>query len=187
MDKYKNQKKETKIGIALIAALLSVGIVNCVLSFVVSENRNEPFSLFHIVLNTVLYIFVGAYTFFDYKRPHGNSLRLLFFVFGVYVLIADNLPIVNLDGTRDFIVRILAGLSALIITYTSGRLDRIDKNRILMIVVGVMILVCRIIVITTIPSNIIRVFGVFTQLIIWITLCISYMIRFKEHKTAGLE
>lgn len=187
MKNYKNLKKETKIGITLIAVLLLVGIVNCVLSFIVSENRNEPFSLFHIVLNTVLYIFVGAYTFFDYKRPHGNSLRILFFVFGVYVLVSDNLPIVNLDGTRGFIVRILAGLSALIITYTSGRLNKINKNRILMIVVGVMILVCRILVIATAPSNIIRVIGVLTQFIIWVTLCISYMIRFNEHKTAGLE
>ena len=82
MEKNKNLKKETKIGIAIIAALLLAGIVDCVLSFIVSENRNEPFSLLHIALNTVLYIFVGAYTFFDYKRPHGNSLRILFFVFG---------------------------------------------------------------------------------------------------------
>lgn len=187
MKNKKNLKKETKIGIAIIAALLLAGIVDCVLSFIVSENRNEPFSLLHIALNTVLYIFVGAYTFFDYKRPHGNSLRILFFVFGVYVLLSDNLPIVNLDGTRNFMVRILAGLAALFTVYISGRLDKLNKNRLFMIAVGVLLLAGRIIVITTIPSNLIRIIGVSTQFIVWLALCLSYTIRFDEHKAAGLE
>ena len=164
-----------------------VGIVNCVLSFIVTENRNEPFGIFHIALNTMLYVFVAIYTFVDYKRPHGNFLRVVFFIFGVYVLLSDNLPGANLIGTRDFIVRILAGLAALFTVYISGRLDKLNKNRLFMVVTGILLLAGRIIVITTIPSNLIRIIGVSTQFIIWLALCLSYNIRFDEHKAAGLK
>ena len=186
METYKNLKKGTKIGLVIVMALVIIGIVNSVLSAIVPANRTEPNVIVHWVSDLLLYILVAVYAFIGYKKPHGNALRITFFIFSMYILANSIIPSPGIEGGKAILLRSLEGFSALLIAYLSGKLNRIGKNKIIMIFTDVLLLASSIIIISAFPSNIIRILGVLAMPILWTALCFAYTARYEEHKAAGL-
>ena len=186
METKNNLKKGTKVGLIITTILICVGIINVVLSFLVPENRNEPNVFWHLIIDGVMYALVAIYALFGYKKAHGNMLRFIFFMFGVYVVVSAIIRDVNMVGAQENICHVMSGFATIMIGYIAGRLDRIEKNRFLMVIVGVFMLVARVIIFVAFPSNVIRFIGVMEQLIVWAAICLAYTARFEEHKAAGL-
>ena len=187
MEAYKNLKKGTKVAIIVMALLICVGVVNVILSFSVTAGSGESNVFAHIVSDAVMYVFIIAYALFGYKKAHGNSLRTVFFVFGAYIIVCGIIKDPGLGEVQENICRVMSGLATLLIGYIAGRLDRIEKNRVLMVIAGAFILVRCILVFAAFPCDIIRFFGVMEQLIIWASIGGTYAARYEQHKAAGLK
>ena len=79
-------------------------------------------------------------------------------------------------------------IASVLIAYMSGRLNRIDQNRIIMIVVGVLFAIS-IVMMGIIHEEFSWVSFIrsLSLPICWAALCLAYTARFEEHKIAGLE
>lgn len=187
METDNNLRKGTKVGLIIGMALTILVIVNTIVSTMISTNRAEPFVLLHWITDAAIALLVVLYATIGYKKPHGNMLKVVFFAFAIYILSNSIIPSAELNGAREIIVRSLAGLAAVFVTYIGGRLDRIAKNRLLMVFVGVLLLASRTIVLLAFPSNLFRFLGVYTQPIIWAAIGFAYTACYEGHKAAGLE
>ena len=187
MEKYKNLKKRTKVGLLIVMILTGIGIVNSVFSAIVPANRTEPNVMVHWISDLVLYLLIAIYSFFGYKKPHGNTLRRIFFIFAVYILANSIIPSPGIEGAKAIVLRSLEGLAALLTAYIGGRLSKIEKNQYTMVLVDLLLLASSILILSAFPSNLIRILGVLAMPIIWTALCHAYIARYEEHKAAGLE
>lgn len=80
--------------------------------------------------------------------------------------------------------------SALLMTYVAGRLNKIEKNRVLLALSGILLLIARILIAIyyNIPQvDIVAVISQFSPLIVLTALSFAYIARYEEHKAAGLE
>lgn len=187
MDTCNNLKKGTKIGLIVMAVLICIGIVNLVLSFFIPADHNNPNVIAQLIIGAVMYASIIVYAFFGYKKAHGNMLRTVFFVFGVFIVASGIIGDPGLSEIHIKVCQFTTGFAALLIGYIAGRLDRIEKNKILMMIAGVLMLIGRVIVFVSDPSSIWRFVGVMEHLIVWASLGFAYVARYEEHKTAGLS
>ena len=184
--------KSTKIGLIVSTVLIVIGVV-CALAGLVNAvitQRELPF--LYIITDIVMLALVSSYAFKGYKKSHGNMLRYTFFAFGVYLVICGSIPypaeeIVNDSVVADCIHNVGLGLSAILATYLGGRLDKITRNKPVIILVGGAMLVS---IVTEAfilsPDVIFRTFGTpFVKLFAWAALCLAYAARYEEHKAAG--
>lgn len=187
METIKNVKKGTRIGIIVVSCLFAVCFICLIASFLSADNRNEPYAFVHMIISGVLYLPIVIYAFYGYKKPHGNMLKYVFCLFSVCLLAECIIPSADVSEKNVFFVQVSCGSTALIAAYVAGRLNRIEKNRNLLILAGVLLLVSRVIVYSVYPSNFIRMIGVFAPLVIWAANCLAYTARYEAHKAAGLE
>ncbi len=186
METYKNLKKSTKIGLLLTCiltmAVLAVSIMLIVILFNIADIgiglRILPIG------DAVISVFVLLYAFFGYKKPHGNMLKILFFAFSIFLAFRGTLAIADV---KSYISGDLIILTALMIAYVAGRLNKIGQNKFYLIFGGLLLLAA--FVITSIEHPF---FG-FTQIISDLTpmailaaLGFAYTARYEEHKAAGL-
>lgn len=118
-------------------------------------------------------------------------LRSTFFIFSMYLAFFAVLDIVSVDNLKSkFYVSVGCTLfSALIIAYIAGRLNKIKKNRILLIAVGIMMLTARIINGFQLNYEIkdtVAIICSITPMFILAALGFAYTARYEEHKAAGL-
>ena len=204
METYKNLKKGTKIGliISFIFVILGIGwmVFNLIstpklpalpegsaigsgaqgvgpASFVVPGWVKDAVYL-------VLYLLTAFYALFGYKKPHGNLLKFVFFVFAI-TLVLNGIGGVD-TSVVSLIVATFACLSALLLTYVAGRLHKVEQNRFLLVVTGALLLVSQILPSFYIPFNFAPIGNALTPLIVLLTLGFAYTARYEEHKAAGL-
>lgn len=191
MEKYKNLKKGTKVGL-VISFLFELFGIGFVIYNIFNMFADEHFVLAPIVRDFVyLLIFVALlfYALIGYKKPHGNLLKTLFVAFGVSVVViigmAKSFPDTN---EIAFIVsNICADLGALVIIFVAGRLHKIEKNKILLVIAGLLMLVRVIISIFCNRMPIGPIMNDSIPLLMLFALCFAYTARYEEHKAAGLE
>ena len=189
METYKNLKKGTKVGLILSFVFVIIGVILSTISLLFLIG-NDAFSI-PLVLgnaaNFVLYAFVAFYTFAGYKKSHGNMLRYLYLTFGAYIVVEATLfPSFSIAGL--ILGNICYTFAALIITYVAGRLQKIEKNRWLLVVAGILMLVRLILVKINLPIFAIgTLLGDITPLLIHLAIGFAYTARYEEHKAAGLE
>ena len=206
METYKNLKKGTKVGliISFIFVILGIGcmVFNLIstpelpalpegsaigsgaqgvgpASFVVPGWVKDAVYL-------VLYLLTAFYTLFGYKKPHGNLLKFIFFVFAITLVLNACIGGVG-TSVVSLIVAIFACLSALLLTYVAGRLHKVEQNRFLLVVTGALLLVSQILPSFGIPFNFAPFANALTPLIVLLALGFAYTARYEEHKAAGLE
>ncbi len=112
-------------------------------------------------------------------------LRGLFFTFGVNLAVQCVLP-KPVCNTLQIISSFCVVLGALIVTYIAGRLNKIEKNKILLTVSGILLLGSCLWIIER-GFEIRRLINSFEPIIIHAALSFAYIARYEEHKTAGLE
>ena len=115
--------------------------------------------------------------------------ELTFLIFGVLIVLQNvipNGPIANV--TIHSIVCGCSGIFAMLVAYIAGRLDKIEKNVLLMIIALVLIIVCSVLLIISYDNfNFMRSLSHLTQPICFSSLCFAYTSRYDEHKLVGLE
>ena len=79
------------------------------------------------------------------------------------------------------------GIAALLTAYTGGSLDKIKKNYTLLIIVTLALLVKSILYFLALP---VKSFSIllwnFSTFVLWLDIAFAYILRYKEHKEAGL-
>ena len=221
METYKNLKKGTKIGlvisIALCLIMLALNVCDLIIppSFGGEMNPAEapqqniteqmpdaamPGNTVDIpgfarpALNIVFCLIVILYAVVGYKKPHGNMLKTLFFIFAVYLLAIASIDFMG--RSSEYIQNGLVAMAALIVAYISGRLNKLEKNRILLVIAGALLFIKVIMGFWAVPPHAenagfaVMVMPVIRQAALLIDLAalgFAYTARFEEHKAAGLE
>ena len=138
------------------------------------------------IFSLALYVLTGFYTIFGYKKPHGNMLKYLFIAFAVALIL--NVCLANIaENAIVMIISVCSCLAALILMYVSGRFHKIENNRVLLVVAGVLLFAAMILPLFTSSFIISGFFNSCTAPIMLLALGFAYTARFEEHKAAGLE
>lgn len=138
------------------------------------------------IICLVIYSLTAFYALFGYKKTHGNLLKYLFIIFALSLIL--NVCFGNVAAnTIGMISAACTCLAALILVYVSGRLNRIEQNRFLLLIAGILLLATTILPIIMDGFNINGFFNACSSQIMILTLGFAYTARFEEHKAAGLE
>lgn len=172
----KNKSKHLAVCI-ICGVLTAFGIVSSIIALI---NGSDGLLVRKItnVINILLSVLILYYAFCGYRHPNGNLLKYIILLFAVPMLMS----------VYSFSLRGLAGQGVIraviigLICYVAGRLHRVKQNMILMGIVTVLTLIFTVSTFANGSSTI----GVFNALIIWLDICVAYILRYKEHKLAGL-
>ena len=192
METYKNLKKETKVLLAVSFALIAVGFLCVFGDLIHSLTTQRWFPLLHIVTDFLMLSVVLVYAVHGYKKPHGNSLKISFLLFGLYLVACSLIPnppdeIIESRAYLDTVVDAGTGIATILVAYIGGRLDRIERNKALMIVTGAVLLASSIVAQFIFEGFLIqRTVGTCVRLFVWIALCAAYVARYEKHRAAGL-
>ena len=171
-----------------LLVFLSLNVLSFIYSIIaIALGSKGPFGLWHDISTVVTVIVIMLYVFVLYKKPHGNSLRYLYFFFGLCLAFHGVLDI--LEGLL-FLSGCMQVLAALIITYISGRLDKIEKNRPLLILVGILLFISWLsinFISDYAHFSVLRLLGSLNNPIQLGALGYAYAARYEEHKAAGLS
>lgn len=138
------------------------------------------------VIFLIVYFLTGLYAILGYKKPHGNMLKYLFIAFAT--ALALNICLGKaVENTVSAITTIFTCLASLILTYISGRLNKIGNNRVLLILTGVLLFAASMLPIFGGNFIINGLLNSFSPLIMLFALGFAYTARYEEHKVAGLE
>ena len=192
MEKYKNLKKGTKVGL-IISVILAFAGLGFTSYNIVNLLINAPVKIPQLIRNSanfVMFIAILFYTFAGYKKPHGNLLRGLFFAFGT--IVALNIMTLGLDATISAslfsTIRNTCDIfAALLIVYVSGRLNKVEKNKKLLFLSGVLMFIHYIMPVFKGPIIFNSLIGSVCPMIVLAALGFAYTARYEEHKEAGLE
>jgi len=132
------------------------------------------------ILPILMYLVIAYYVFLSFKKPHGNSLKVIMIIFAFYLAILSEL-------IYSEVIPFMLPVSAVLVAFISGRLDRFVQNRILMSLVAILL------IIFTVGEvcfreyvNLGTVASVLSNLLIWAAIVNAYILRFKEHRLAGM-
>ena len=187
------EKKNKKIIVIAISTILAlIGVVCDVIGNIEWYGHIQVTP--ELVSYIVLFIATLYYVLIGYKKPHGNLLRWTFLLLAFHYIngiINVAMQIYNTNYNVDIMLIIigLIGISALLIAYVSGRLDKIKKNYALLIVITLAQITISVlfIILYGVWSNPKFVIWNFSICLLWINLVIAYLIRYREHKEAGLS
>lgn len=197
-----SKKKISTGAIVGIIVLAVLSVVALVCSIIGSKHYfgylklTPGFVAWVIMLVAIIY-----YAIAGYKRPHGNLLRVIFFLISITCLngVIDSAKCVPLfEGNAlnlELFIIGLDGISALMIAYIGGRLDKIKKNIIPLILITAAKLAKSVLFISLfIPlysawgwgTNLADYVWCFSTFVLWLDVAFAYILRYKEHKEAGL-
>ena len=168
--------------------MLFVILLLSILSFVCNIIMNNGQLSIQICFALLIYVAVAFYVLYDYKRPHGNNMKYLLLVYAISTagILTTCCKVQPTYLTINYLVVIILS------TYMAGRLDRYKQN----LYISAILIVCAFIsffslisALTTIGLsvnfvNVMACSGTVTQCL---AIVVSYSIRFRPHKEAGLE
>ena len=170
-----------KILCAIVLIINAIGIIACLKEGLIRKTIISSCSEIFCIL--VLY-----YAFVGYKKPHGNLLRYLYFIFGLIAIFTEISNSLDREALINEIAIYSAVLSGSIIIYISGRLDKFEKNKVLLFLSGTLLLINRFLFSIALPKMPLLVTASrYTKLILFISLALAYVARYNEHKEAGLQ
>jgi uncharacterized membrane protein len=138
---------------------------------------------------TVFYCFVLYYGVKGYRKPHGNMVRYLMLIFGVYI--AGSL-ITDLNSwTTPWPILLSGSLAAMSIAYMAGRLNKYEKNK-RVAVFSLILLLIRCFWFLERPElrgwdTVLFVLDRCQALFMWATIVLIYFFRYHDHKEAGID
>jgi len=172
-----DKKKSNNTGVCVVCGIITVfAIVANIISL--CDGSGGLWILLD-VLYIALSVMIFYYAILGYKRPHGNLLKYI-------ILLYAGMRLISVYGYAHIGVAWRAVNNAImlgLICYMAGRLHRVKQNLIIMIIVAILIVIA---VVTGFMEGFVTI-GTFTTLIIWIDICVAYVLRFREHHLAGLE
>lgn len=186
----------TKIGIIVLTVLSIVVAFSYVYSSIMYYSGLHL--LIEVIPTVFLFIAVAYYALKGYKKPHGDLLRYVFLVFAIknfVAIIADVMSLVELEVidsssiTNALLEITLRGVSIIITAYVSGRLDKVEKNKVLLVILVLSHLANMILwdVVYFEYSSIIDFLWYSASFVFSLDLVFAYTLRYRKHKEAGLE
>ena len=178
------KKYELKTGEAI--ALIVIFLLN-VLWFVCNLLTFSGDISIQFLISTFMFADAAFYTYYGYKKPHGNNMRYLLLLQAISIAV---LVVVN-GTTQPAFLTVNYLTSIILVAYMAGRLEHYKQN----IVISVIVLISKLISTfyyidvwskagTLTFTNAVSCFG---STLIWLLIVSGYIIRFKLHKEAGLE
>lgn len=178
-------KNRLKTGLIIVLVLCVLELLDLASSIITLINQGRTGGVILSVLGIFLSIIIIWYSFIGYKKPHGNTLRWAFLAFALYLGFHAS---VDLYLMKEFISGEVMLLAAIIIAYISGRLNKIEKNKKLLILVGLLVLADAVMYfINNHPTDLLECFGSVCSMVFLAALGLSYAARYDEHKEAGLH
>ena len=177
-------KKSNAIGL-FICMLLIVLQVYCLIAQLITTTGVK--TTITSIIQLVLIIGFAYYALIGYKKPHGNILKYLMLFYAAF----SGFLMVYQESGFPLYFNLIGMAKILAIAYVSGRLDRINQNK---IILGIIVVFDAIFDIYLL--NLYIKFGLvsfayvancFSSLSFSLTLVLAYITRFKLHKEAGLE
>ncbi len=179
------KQKDRKLDAVIILLVALIGFAVSLISFF--WRRNNGMTVFVFVEESIFYLFALYYCVWGYKKPHGNLVRYLMLVLALVT--AASIHQMLLDYRElPWQVLLSGAVAAVLIGYMAGRLHKVKKNIIVVVIVTALLLI-RCFWPLKLQYNAISVFYVLdrsTTLLAWITVVLIYFFRYKEHREAGL-
>ena len=199
-----NKRSSTAEAINMAVALI-LSIAGVVIAIRGALIGNAP------ILRTICiiagFVLVNCYLFFGYKKPHGNLLRYAMLGFVVLLILGsltdytrgmDNIANAIVNGTLvkrggaeytpatlnicRAIEATTTSLAIMLISYLSGRLHKLEKNKVLFVAILVVMIARALSYVRSTPILIDHL----SETFMWLTLALSYFFRYDEHREAGL-
>lgn len=177
-------KISSRVLILILVILSLAGLILSACSLVSASEDN--LNMGNDIASVVMYLLVLFYAVSGYREPHGNIMRCCFFLFAV----ADAVFVISAVTAESVsLVQLSADLLAIILSaYMSGRLNRFDQNRYILLLVAILLAVRAVSGACAQPSlTILGRILPYSPFLLWLCLSIAYAIRFKEHKDAGAK
>ncbi len=174
-----SQKKTSKnIVLAIMGILIIFTLAASILKAILTDTPA-------IWLNNITFLGIAAYGFWLYKKPHGNMLKYTMLLFAFTVAYSSCRAVFLYgDGFADLFTGVLAAGA---ICYVAGRLNRIERNRILMPIIALVLLVDFLLDVICAPeAPFLQHVSAARFFVTFLTLCCAYFTRYQEHKEAGL-
>jgi len=173
---------ENKYSKNILLAIMGVLIIVAIVARVATI-QTAPVSA---VTQLISLVFVAVYGFVLFRKPHGNLLKYAMLIFVFSTIFCDCYYLI-LGHSGFHIVKIFA---ATVVCYCAGRLNRIDQNKYIMPIIGIVYLGISIYATAFVapsgPMKYLIIPSRFIFTINYFTIMIAYFVRYKEHKEAGL-
>jgi len=171
------KKASNNLAVCIICGILTVvGIMASIVSIVAG---GKGIWVVNNVTDIVVSALIVYYAFIGYRKPHGNLLKYIILICTVPQFIA----VYQFAQLSSPWQAIIAAIEIGLCFYVAGRLHRVKQNMILMSVVFAIRLAAS--VVGLVKGT--MVIGAITPLILWLDICVAYILRYKEHKEAGLQ
>jgi len=170
-----NNKKTFTILLTIQLVLVAILLVGSI-SFVTTRTLE-------VICCFVSTLIIAVYAITSYKKPHGNLLKysMAVMVLGMIITATYGLSL----GSNTVIMGCIL-ICAALISYTAGRLDRINENKVYFVIIEILLLANALYVLFTygVHGFIYTIF-ILKYVIMFTTLTVAYFGRYKEHKNAG--
>ena len=189
------------IGIVVLAVLSVAALVCSIIGSIEHFGRLNTTEGFVTWVLMIMLAAIIYYALAGYKRPHGNRLRAIFILLSLTCLncvIGSAIAIPNFTGNDmnlQLMIIGLDGICVLLIAYIGGRLDKIKKNIIPMILITAAQIVKPVLFVSLYADLLSACHGLmilvnvmwnFSICVLWLDIAFAYILRYREHKEAGL-
>lgn len=169
----------------LVSTVLSViGIGFSIFNLFVLVPQGETVPVILNAVNLLLLALTLNYLFVGYKKPHGNLLRAAFFMFALSIIIKDELVFLGSEDV-NIAANMASSVSALMIAYAAGRLDKLEKNTTVLMAAGLFMLAHFLLLMMADDFILGRTVASCTNMIVLAGLGAAYTARYEAHKAAG--
>lgn len=176
--------KKIKNTMLASTALSVIGIGFSIFNLFVLIPRGETVPIMDNAINLLLFAMMLNYLFVGYKKPHGNMLRAAFFMFALSIIIKNELVFLGSEDV-NIAANMASSVSALMIAYAAGRLDKLEKNTTVLMAAGLFMLAHFLLLMMADDFILGRTVGRCTYMIVLSGLGAAYVARYEAHKAAG--
>lgn len=190
-------KKEAmnKIIVVILSALSIFDLFINVARFLFVENpgRDSTHELLtnalpNLILSVAMIVIALYYMIYNYRKPHGNTLRNIYIIFAFYLMV----PMFPALKSLSYVSILIYFCCAVLIAFMGGRLSKFDKNKRLSAIIFILFIANTIYSFFNLDvlagTSLLSRMGqwhIINEPIIWAVLCASYFARFRQHKEAG--
>jgi len=164
------------ISIILTSLICLAGMVLEII--VITKQKNFDIASY---LAVIIYFGCIYYVVQGYKKPHGNLVKYLFWGYG-FTLVARAISYASFSIVSSY----LFGLAAILVCYSSGKLNRFKQNAVIGGVVFMLLLAGYIVSVCVVSKDDRLIVAAYCAYIIqWAVMLGTYLLRYKLHKEAG--
>ncbi len=181
------------VGIVALAVLSVLGLVSEFIGTI--RNYSTAELLLELIPFCIVFLSVAYYTVAGYKKPHGNLLRNMFLLYSFFcagemiamVFYANEHGYLSTSFPRSISMLIMVVLCAELTAFVAGRLDKIKKNSFLLALITAALIAVSLLDIGKPPfPQPVYLLWSFVPVLVWLDLITAYILRYREHKEAGL-